>query len=795
MNWSKVVKITAVATILLLSFFSVEGAAHTPHDRIMSVAVSPAYQVDNTVICSLSGQDQFILKSTDGGETWNLSMIGLVNSRVSCLEFSPNYYYDQIAFAATEGGHILKSVDCCESWTVCNAGLTEARINTLAVSPEFSVDQTLYFGTYGDGLFRSTDGGSTWAPMNTGITDLFINTIAISPDFGNDQIVYVGSGGGIDVSQDGGATWVNLLSGGISVTGLAISHAYALDHTLFASTWGKGILKSTNSGGSWSKITPSLYMMGVALSPHYFFDQTVYALTKEEVIRSEDGGNQWAVKVLGLDQQAIQTDTHYFDFGFSPNFKNDKTLYLASWEGVYRSQSRGEVWTHLEIYNVNFIRGISISPDFANDGTMVAGAYGGGVYKSTDRGATWEAADTGLSDMYLRSKLVFSPDYAQDGTIFSTSCWGQSFDKTTQYGSAWFQIMVDPQDVINVRAIAVSPDFANDQTLFMGNGYDGQCAVYKSSDGGASFVPLDPFFKGVKCLEVSPNYPVDKTIFATNKEGIYRSVDDGITWTDLGVNDKGEVFALAISPSFSTDGTLFIGATEEGVLKSTDSGDTWVASNSGITDNVIEDIALSPDFQTDQSLFAATKSGGLFKSTDGGANWVYCGLEGTFLQCMAVSPDYTTDQTLYLGSWDSLYMSTDGGSTFNPILDIYRYSDTYPFVYYIDTWSIVQSSLACSSYLHYSSIIDAHCYFKFTGDSISWIGAKAPNAGVARIKIDGAIDSLVDLYSPQIEMRQVLYTKNGLGPGFHSIRIEVTRFHNPNTTGRVVTIDAFEVGE
>src|SRR5450756_113425 len=69
-------------------------------------------------------------------------------------------------------------------------------------------------------------------------------------------------------------------------------------------------------------------------------------------------------------------------------------------------------------------------------------------------------------------------------------------------------------------------------------------------------------------------------------------------WTTngpYGVN----VTSLALSPNFASDHTLFAGTDTSGVYKSTDSGGSWIAVNTGLTNTQVSSLALSPNFATD----------------------------------------------------------------------------------------------------------------------------------------------------------------------------------------------------
>ena len=82
----------------------------------------------------------------------------------------------------------------------------------------------------------------------------------------------------------------------------------------------------------------------------------------------------------------------------------------------------------------------------------------------------------------------------------------------------------------------------------------------------------------------------------------------------------------------------------------------------------------------------------------------------------------------------------------------------------------------------------------FSGNSVSWIAARGPFAGIAAVVLDGALVAQVDLYAPALAWQTNVFARQGLGPGEHTIVVEVTGAKNPAATAAAVLIDAFDVG-
>ncbi len=77
------------------------------------------------------------------------------------------------------------------------------------------------------------------------------------------------------------------------------------------------------------------------------------------------------------------------------------------------------------------------------------------------------------------------------------------------------------------------------------------------------------------------------------------------------------VNTLAIDPS--NPNTIYAGTIQGGVCKSTNGGDTWIQTGSGLTDLHVRSLAIDPSNPT--TIYAGTDAGGVFKSTNGGDSW------------------------------------------------------------------------------------------------------------------------------------------------------------------------------
>lgn len=195
--------------------------------------------------------------------------------------------------------------------------------------------------------------------------------------------------------------------------------------------------------------------------------------------------------------------------------------------------------------------------------------------------------------------------------------------------------------------------------------------LYRSSDDGKSWTSAFESLNLQKELSalavaISPDPENDPCIFVGLNGGILRSRDDGRHWeSTLLPSPPPVISSLAISPNFIQDGVVLAGTLEDGILRSSDRGGRWEAWNFGLLDLNILCLAISPDFASDETLFVGTHSG-IFRSTNGGRAWREVNLPGEFdaVLSLALAPDFASNGTLFAGTENQgLFRSTDGGKT------------------------------------------------------------------------------------------------------------------------------------
>jgi photosystem II stability/assembly factor-like uncharacterized protein len=143
---------------------------------------------------------------------------------------------------------------------------------------------------------------------------------------------------------------------------------------------------------------------------------------------------------------------------------------------------------------------------------------------------------------------------------------------------------------------------------------------------------------------------------------------------------------ILVSPAYAEDRTLFVVSGGSSLYRTGDDGQSWLHLRNGllVSDLATLSVALSPNFAEDQTLFAGgARLGlgyGLFRSTDGGDSWqpTWTGLTHLRVRAVEFSPAYATDRTLIaqaeytrIQPWEtglSLHHSVDGGDSWSLVL-------------------------------------------------------------------------------------------------------------------------------
>ena len=628
----------AIFAISLFFFHPQSLYAHTPHDDVTELKLSPNYTQDQTLFILVRGN---FLQSQDNGQSWRRLEQGLDNRGSlyrSASSLSVSTSSPEVLFLSSVDDGVFRSSDQGKSWTKRNQGLESLDINLVAIDPK-NADFVLGANRK-TGLYRTQDGGNYWQPI---INDKKITAIAFLPsEEGGSQIAIGDDQGGFYLSDDQGDSWVKKYQPADSgrIRAIAISPHYEADQTLLIGTRKAGIFKSEDGGETFTETNQGILdksITSLAFSPNYSSDQTIFATSfTEGVFQSQDQGNTWIRHNQGLKRNYQANDhrlPHFKHLQVSPNFAEDKTVFVAGFSGLFQSNDGGLVWQESVTLPSELLTGVAISPDYVNDKTAAIATYFGGGFVTQDGGSNWQPLleksrhlSSDVSDRLYA--LHFSPNYAEDRTIFGTT-W-QHLLRTDDDGKTWESIPLIKRKfgIINrglseKPVIAISQTFSQDKTLFVGTE---QGQLYRSTDGGKAIRNLANLPLNIVSLAISPDFAADNTIYLGSVgKGVYQSVNAGKKWQPVNAGlplSRSDATNIVISPNYSQDKTLFA-ATAQGLFKTTDAGNHWSNSpeNSPVKSGFIEGLAISPAYATDSRLIISVRGKGLFESLDQGNNF------------------------------------------------------------------------------------------------------------------------------------------------------------------------------
>ena len=538
-----------------------------------------------------AGKERGVFKTTDGGVTW--TNVLFVNEDTGATELVQDPSNNKVLYAATYqrrratwgfnggglGSGIHKSSDAGRTWTKLAGGIPAGPLGRIGLDIYRANPNILYARIEHQsesGTYRSDDAGLSWRKMsNVNPRPMYFSQVRVDPT--NDLRVYV-LGVQLHISDDGGKTFVN--------NGVMHSDHHAMwinpanpNHIIDGNDGGLGI--SWDKGRTWEGI----YNMDLGQYYHVGYDmetpynlcgglQDNYTWCGPSAVRSRNGivNDDW-FQIQGGDGFEALVDP-----------KDPNIIYAESQDGnVVRVDRRtNERKTIRPIpprgepnLRWNWNTAIHISP---HDSSVI---YTGAnkVFKSTDRGQSWQAISGDLTQAVDRETLSLMGVVAKDFTI-------AKHDGVQSYG--------------NLVQVIESPKQAG--VIYAGSD-DG--IVHMTKDGGKSWTNLSSKF---------PNMPKNayvsgliasthdaNTVYVafdnhTNDDYnnyLYASVDGGNNFRSIGEGlPKGQV-VMTVAEDPKNPAVLYAG-TEFGLFVSTDRGGRWTRIRSGLPTVPIHEIVFHP---------------------------------------------------------------------------------------------------------------------------------------------------------------------------------------------------------
>ena len=460
--------------------------------------ISPQFNVDHTLFGSGDTNSNLVYRSTNGGATWLSATIGVSTTTIDHLSLSPAFASDHIAYAIGSDG-LYRSANGGDTWASIS-DFDQQWITSLVYAPDWPTHPYALIST-AQGLYRSIDGGITWSLIPE-LAHVSIRPIVFSPDWPTHLDILIGTSQSVYRSIDGGATWARTSGFEALSASLLI---LASDGAMWLTETSNGLYATADQGHSWSPIgRPREYIYTLAASPAYTTDHTVfvkgsYTGMGVNLLRTTDNGATW---------QNVRSVSYNGGLAFSPQYATDHTLYLAD-SGVSRSTDGGDTWDPI---------------------------------------GTWPPLATSF-----HAHIALLPNYPDDPTLFVA---GPGFWRLPPSETVWQPAASGLLSTTDVSAMAVAPNYSTSHTVlvvtFDDSGPEWSASVLRSDDGGVNWQPSEVGVSdgGLRSIAFSPHYADDHTVYLVSTTQLYRSIDDGHSWTAIGAPpDWPDLNAVAVNQS------------------------------------------------------------------------------------------------------------------------------------------------------------------------------------------------------------------------------------------------------
>ncbi len=284
----------------------------------------------------------------------------------------------------------------------------------------------------------------------------------------------------------------------------------------------------------------------------------------------------------------------------------------------------------------------------ANPSVYYFGAVGGGVWKSTNAGETWEPIfdSQPIASIGAIAVAPSNPNVVYVGTgeadMREDITYGNGMYKSVDAGKTWTHIgLTDSQQIGRVLIDPKNPDIVFVAALGHAFGANSERGVFRSTDGGKSWQAVLHKNDDTGAIDLAFDPQDSKTVYAS-------------LWQTR--RPPWNVYPPSNGPG-------------SGLYKSTDGGSTWQQLTNGLPTEGLGriGIAVAPTDHTRVYAIVDAKQGGLYRSDDAGKSWKLADNEqriwGRGWYFGGVEVDPKNADVVYIAN-TTVYKSTDGGHSF-----------------------------------------------------------------------------------------------------------------------------------
>lgn len=570
-----------------------------------SVAIDP---VNNNIIYVGTGDRDGsdtksigVLKSTDGGITWQTTSLTYAANTTNVNKILINPLNPNTIFAATDS-RIYRSYNAGISWTSVYLG---GFVSDLKFKPG---DTTVIYGA-GSRFIRSTNSGTTFSNITSGLpSNLYRKEIAVT--VANPEIVYlIGclstdySFGGIYKSTNGGtsfstmSTTPNILGyesdgsdeGGQGYYDLTIEASQIDENKIF--TGGVNIWSSDDGGINLYPLTGWYYNSGqeyVHADIHKieFFGNRLFTCTDGGVFYSDDYGQTWSDISSGLEI------TQFYRLGIS---KGSVLKIAAGAQDNGSNVFYNGNWTH--VYGADGMEAI-VNPSNLN--TFFVTSQNGNIMRSTNGGTSFTSVSPTSDDG------GWITPYAMSETNPSTLIAGyKDVYKTTNSGTSWTKISTN-LSTGNLKCLAMA--YSNNNYIYAS--YANKLFVTK--DGGANWASYNPSITlsitGITIDKTNPE-KIWLSLSSSSSDAVYYSIDAGLNCTNIKDNLTNLGFNTICAANNGLNG-VYLG-TETGIFYRDTLLNQWIEFSNQLPNVIINELDIN---YVTGKIYAATYGRGIWVS-------------------------------------------------------------------------------------------------------------------------------------------------------------------------------------
>lgn len=316
-----------------------------------------------------------------------------------------------------------------------------------------------------------------------------------------------------------------------------------------------------------------------------------------------------------------------------------------------------------------YVRNLRIFPNTpaAGQAVVYVATLTNGVVKVVDNGTTLvpTAVNNGLP--IRRARAVRGADVNN----LYVGLDGSGVYKSTNGGASWVAANGSGSTALGCLSVR-NITLVGAAEVWAVTGCRHASGLYRTTDGGATWSRLGVGTIPDDDLGSTVDFSGTVIVYSSRRSGVFRSANNGVTWTQInnGLPAAGGPNRLSVNgTTFITGASQMLAYVEgAGVYRTSDGGATWTASGSGLPSPTYSNAQVYGESST--TFYIATDKGPVYKSIDGGLNWSVWGNTGLATgtgYVRSVTRDTTAPTRYYLAGIAGLYRTDDNGVSFSHV--------------------------------------------------------------------------------------------------------------------------------